>query len=121
MADEITVSGSLGAIKGTISKSPGLAVVGLTPDMSGDQVHSTYQSVGTSEEAVALGDFSTGGWMMLVNRDGTNFITVKGSSGATAFAKMLPGEFVLMRCIAAAPYVQADTAACLMEIFIVEA
>jgi len=84
-------------------------------------VHRTKQNVGTSEEALKLGDVSSLGWLMLKNLDETNYIEVKTGTGGTVIGKMLAGESfgpIRVGSGVTAPYVVANTAACQMEIFL---
>ena len=89
--------------------------------VTGDEYQQFVQSVGTSAEAIPLGDVGTAGFVMLRNLDTTNFITISTDAAAHANPcnKMFPGEFCLFRA-AAAPYAKADTAACRMEVTIIE-
>jgi hypothetical protein len=61
------------------------------------------------------------GWVLVVNRDLTNFVSVKTGTGGVIFAKLLPREFCLLRLGsgAQAPWVIADTAPCKIEAFVV--
>ena len=87
------------------------------------------QSVGTSEEAVVLGDTAAlGGTLVLVNLDPTNFVNVKVATGGAIFAKLFPdtdsdgsGGFIVLDAMgsgALAPFVIADTAACKVLVMI---
>ena len=86
----------------------------------------TKQSVGTSEEAVTLGDISSRGFMILVNRDTSNYIEVKTGTGGTIYAKLFPSgstagiNFCVVHCGSGAqsPYVIANNASCEMEVFL---
>jgi len=80
-------------------------------------------SVGfAAEEAIPLGECTSPGWAMFVNRDATNFINLKVATGGAIFAKLLPGEMALFRLGsgAQAPYAIADTAACQLEYLILQ-
>lgn len=78
------------------------------------------QSIGTSEEAIVLGEITTPGWAMFINRDSTNFIELRVATGGAKFAKLKAGEFALLRLGSGAqvPYAIADTAACVLEYLI---
>lgn len=81
----------------------------------------------TSQIAVALGDISSRGTLILVNRDTTNFVSVKVASSGAIFAKLWPQGSTsgINFCIvhlgsgAQSPFVQADTASCEVEVFLV--
>lgn len=115
MASEIKVTASLGFIKG--GAGDGISVPDLAVTLSGTKFLHGRQSIGTAEEALILGEVAAGGWLILVNRDATNFVAVKAASGATPLAKMKAGEPALFRLhpSATAPYLAADTAACEVE------
>ena len=78
-------------------------------------------NVGTSEEAVALGEATAPGWAIFINRDTTNFIELRVATGGAKFAKLKAGECCLLRLGSGAqvPYAIADTAACQMEYCII--
>jgi hypothetical protein len=110
MANEIGVSASIAASKGgaTISAS------GTdTADMSGDQMIANVQSVGTSAEALQLGDVSTIGYLFLKNMDATNYVEVALDSAVSTqiFAKLLAGDVTLVKAATATLYAKANTAA----------
>lgn len=80
------------------------------------------QSIGfASAQAINMGEAVVGGWVMFVNRDPTNFINILTGTGGVIFAKLLPGEFCLLRLGSGAtdPFAQADTAACLLDVLVV--
>lgn len=81
--------------------------------VSGTRYLVNRQSVGTSEEALELGDLSTGGYLIGVNRDATNYMEIRSGTGATDLVKLKAGEVCCFRVSgdAAAPYVIANTAA----------
>lgn len=122
MANEIRVSGSL-----VLDDSEGEAIPLQVPEILKTLTTKRYtkykMSVSyTVEEAVGLGDTASRGWAMFINRDATNFINLKVATGGAIFAKLLAGEFALLRLGsgAQAPYAIADTAACQMEILILD-
>lgn len=78
-------------------------------------------SVPTGGQLIDLGAITAPGYAIFVNRDATNFVTLfRNNTDPTAFAKMLPGEFALLRLGpgAQAPYAKADTAAVRLEYLI---
>lgn len=78
------------------------------------------QSIGTSEEAINLGEASAPGYALFINRDETNFIELRVGTAGAKFAKLKAGEVALLRLGSGAqvPYAIADTAACQLEYFI---
>lgn len=118
MANELTIAASL-----TFSKS-GVQVTfpktGTSFTVSGTKYSRTVQSVGTSEEALILGDVGTPGYSLIVNLDATNFVKIRGATGAVDCIKLKPGEFCLFRHAGSAPFAIADTAACKIEHLLIE-
>ena len=118
MADEIAVIAGLSFEKG--GKSASIAAIRQTIDMTGgDYVHRN-QTIGTSEEALDIGDIGTPGWCGFTNLDGTNFISLRAGSGLANMIKVLPGETVVFRLATSTPYAIADTGACDSEYLILE-
>lgn len=90
-------------------------------DVTGDRWVHNIQSIGTSEEAIDMGDIAAGGFSFWWNHDATNFVTIRSGTGADDLVKIGPGEPALFRLTASAPYAIADTAACELEYVILEA
>ncbi len=121
MANEITASGSLAYSKNGVADS--LARIGLAITMSGDDALHQSQLVGfAAEETLTLNsDASTNGWLLLINRDTTNFVKVRAATGAADLVKIKAGEFALFRLnTGITPYVIADTAAVRLEVLHIE-
>lgn len=80
------------------------------------------QAIGfNAEEAIQLGEATSPGWALFINRDPTNFINLKVATSGAIFAKLLPGEFALLRLGsgAQAPYAIADTGSCDLEFLVI--
>ena len=120
MANEITLTASLAFAKGSVSVSLSKSAAQFSVDAGSHKYYSGMQTVGTSEEALELGDIATGGYCLLINRDATNYVSVRAGTGAANLIKLKAGEAALFRCEAAAPYVIANTAACLVEVLLIE-
>ncbi|HVL15840.1 MAG TPA: hypothetical protein VM529_24930 [Gemmata sp.] len=77
-------------------------------------------NVGLTEEAMELGTLASLGMCFIVNRDATNFVTVRFASGGDDAVKVRPGAFALFEFgpDVTAPYLIADTAACQVEYLI---
>jgi len=120
MANEIGLSVIFKANKDSSSVLE--RITDLLIDMAGTHVTHLRQEVGTSEEALVLGDAGVGGWLLAINRDATNFIGIRSGTGATDLVKLLAGEFSLFRVHgdATAPFVIADTLACELEYWLLE-
>lgn len=120
MADELTISASL-AYADSEGADELLAVADVTPNVSTKKYAKFKQSVGTSEEALGLGEVTSLGYCLVINRDETNFVQLRTGTGGTYFAKLLPGEVALFRFGSGvtAPFVIADTAAYQIEVFLI--
>ena len=116
MANEITVSASLSFDK-TITDS--FSCQGLTFTMTGTEYMKNVQSIGTSEEALLVGD-CTPGFILMKNLDATNFVSFRSATGATNTVKLKAGEIALFRSSGAAPYMIADTAAVRVQYLLIE-
>lgn len=124
MADELTLS-----IRATLSKSgseitfPPASAQALTIDVSGSRWLHNRQEIGTSEEALELGDISTGGYLIAINRDATNYLELRSGTGGTDLVRINAGEIACFRVSsdATAPYAIANTSACVLEYLLLPA
>ncbi|MCA8921993.1 MAG: hypothetical protein KDD82_09305 [Planctomycetes bacterium] len=120
MADELTLRASLSCTKDGTTTA--LAVGPLLLDVTGGQALKNRQTVGTSEEALVVGDVASGGYMLAVNRDPTNFVQILGASGETPLVRLEPGDLCLFRVDDGATlYAIANTAPCDVEYAILDA
>ncbi len=90
-------------------------VVSLSITQAGTEMTQNVQSIGTSTEALALGDVATPGYLFVKNLDSTNFVLVGLVTAVTsgnAFAKLLPGEGLVIPTRQTVVYAIADTGAC---------
>lgn len=137
MADEVQTTFKVTATKNSVTITNAVSTITHTMQGSLDKLHHTIQGVGTSEEALSVGDVditnATGDeyGILVVNRDGTNFVQLKKKTAATPtyweVTKLEPGEGTL---IPRAPkidgsslgdyYLVADTAACNCEVCVWE-
>ena len=109
MANEIALSVNLSAQKGGVNTA---AALSITQDMAGDQMIQNVQIVGTSNEALLVGDVTATGWQLIKNLDTANYVEIFLDSGNTNLvSKLLAGEFTLIKP-GAAVYARANTAAC---------
>lgn len=120
MANELTVSVSASLVNGNHRASFAPGAIQVTQAAQG--MHGPVVSVGTSEEDLAVGDVGTLGWLFLRNLDPTNFVTY-GPKDTTmkAFGRLEPGEIA---CLRLEPGItlrwQADTAACKVQVMLLE-
>lgn len=120
MADELTLRVNLDFEKdGTVHS---LRLGPTDYDVTGTTPLRNRQTIGTSEEAVVVGDAGAGGFFMGINRDDTNFIELRAGSGLADLIKIGPGEPCLFRLASGVTlYAIADTAACELEYVILPA
>jgi hypothetical protein len=133
MANEITVQAKLTAAKNGASITNATSSKTQTMESTLEKLHHTVQDVGTTTEAVGLGDVAVADqhWILLRNLDATNFVTVHVRKDVTptdtVAGVMLPGEsFGPVRAGAQSggyPHYRmtADTAACDVEVLACDA
>jgi len=111
MANEITYSFNILLKNGNLNDQ--FASSSKTADQSAANLIRNVQNIGTTEEALALGDVATPGFAVFQNLDGTNFVEVGSYVAGTfyPFLKLKPGEMQMVRIGVAAPYAKADMAA----------
>lgn len=119
MANEIRTTAKLRYTIGSVDvrlESVGLNVTVTGPGNSPYPYVHQLQTVGTSIEDLDFGDGAADGFLLLINRDATNFVTLSVSLGLVniGFAKVQPGEHVLFRTLGTIK-AQADDANCIVE------
>lgn len=120
MANEITLSVSLAFAKGNVP-STSLVKNQAQVTVSGSNCIHDTQVIGTSEEAIVLGEIGTPGYCMMHNCDATNYITIRPATGVTTGSiKLKAGEWALFRFATAAPFAIANTGSCVLEKFLIE-
>ncbi|KKL17323.1 hypothetical protein LCGC14_2486730 [marine sediment metagenome] len=118
MANEATVTTSLQFAKGSVNLT--LSDAASTFDVTGTRYIRGVQEVGTSEEALDMGDLTDPGWCYMRNLDTSNFVEVYAATAETAFMKLKAGEHCCFRLVATAPFVKADTGSIDLEYMIVQ-
>ena len=120
MANEIKVTPRMVVANGNLKRTinPGT----ISVDMAGARIYQNTHSIGTSEESVSsFGDVGTFGWCFMRNLDGTNYVQW-GSATTNYIGRMEAGEtagpFRLEPGITL--YLKANTAACNVDIVVVE-
>ena len=99
-----------------LSYSPTQVAATLTGTGMADGVVSI--GTGAGGTALPLGSVATPGVCVIANLDATNYVTLGyDDSGFVAVMKILPGGFVVVHLdgAIAAPYLKADTDACLVS------
>ncbi len=121
MANELTISGSL-AYADSEGAAQLLERCNFNATVATKKFNHFKIAAGTSEEAVPLGECTSPGWLILRNRDATNYVEVKTGTSGTIFAKILAGEICLLRLGsgAQAPFIIANTAACQVEGLVIQ-
>lgn len=116
MANEISVSFSISLTKGGATTRKSFSG---TFDQTGTGYVQGIQAIGTSEEAIALGDVTTPGWFYIKNLDATNYVTI-GETVNNDIIKLKAGEATVGRFGITAPYAIANTATCNIEYLIMQ-
>lgn len=108
MAKEINITASLSiAQNGTVFAQ----IFPLVLDMAGDNMFQNIQDVGTTCEAVLLGDLATIGYLLLKNLDVTNYVELSSdNANANKIMKILPGGVALIPPGTITLYATAHTA-----------
>jgi len=100
------------------TEHPAFGVIADTADIATKKFVSGKISVGTSEEAIPLGEVTSLGWAVFKNLDTTNYVELRSASGAANdIIKLKAGEGCAFRfgSDVTAPYLIANTAACQVE------
>lgn len=120
MASEISVALAMVARKGGTVAGLDLGKISIT--WTGNNTLHNRQTVGTTEEALVLGDCGAGGWLILVNRDAANYVKVRPATGVADLVRLRAGEGACFRLDAGAtaPFVIANTAPCELEYVLLE-
>ena len=122
MADEIRTSISFQVSKGGASIATG--TLSDTIDMSGTDMGTVTQSIGTSNEALDIPVDVTGDVNLCVkNLDATNYVEIfKDSGNSHLLSKLLPGEACLLMRVPSSTslYGRANTAAVQIQLWVTE-
>lgn len=120
MANEITLRAELSYSKGGSSMSMESGT--LTFDMSGSKhVHMLQTLTGDSQEALDIGDIGTCGYMIIRNKDATNFVEIRPASSGDDLIKLGPGQWAVFPLTTSTPYALADSGDCIVEYLLLEA
>lgn len=121
MANELNTNITFSVNKNNILIS---GVLNKSNDMSGTELISNVQTIGESAgEALQLGDITgVPGGLFVRNLDETNYVELALDSNMTQkFAKLLPGQGLVLPPAVAAIYAKANTAACPCHVVACEA
>ena len=114
MAREFTINASLGYEDDEGSEEL-MQVVDFIASIATKKFSKFKINVGLTEEAIPLAEVTTIGWLILINQDETNFVSVRKATAETPFGKLAAGGgFCILQGGSGltAPYLIADTAAC---------
>jgi hypothetical protein len=120
MASEITITNRLQVTKGNLSLD---RFTTINADMAGTHASFIVQNIGTSYEALEIGsNVASSGYAYVRNNDATNYVEIGRVVSSTFYPaiKLKAGETALFR-IGGALFGQANTAACDVEITVLEA
>lgn len=121
MASELTASASLSFAKGSIGPVA-VMQIGKKFTVAGSAFVQATQSIATSMTVLNLGGVATLGWCHVLNTDATNYCDLFAvSTDVVPFVRLQPGEFFQGRLGCTAPNAKAHTAACILEILLIEA
>lgn len=121
MANEITYAVSFSASKGGAAINSG--TLSDTIDMTGVDMGTVTQAIGTSNEALDVPVDVTGDVHLLVkNLDATNYVEIfKDNGNSHLLSKLLAGEACSLRAVPSASlYARANTAAVQIQFWICE-
>ena len=116
MANEISLSAQLS------SNKAGMNVAGsgsVSADQAGDTVLASVQTIGTTTEAVNIGDITDLGYLFVKNMDATNTIRIGLTSpvaAGDAMITLLPGQFAMFPTRIEVIYAIALVAPCNMQV-----
>ncbi len=121
MANEIRVSGQL-VYDDSEGSDEFLQLAETLFTITTKKYQKCKHNIGTSEEAIKLGELTTLGWMLFKNLDSTNYVELRDATGAANdIVKVPPLGFAIFHfgSDVTAPFAIANTAACQCEYLIV--
>ena len=122
MANELSYSAAFTFQKGNL-KEMAESFIGLVSNIAGTVCMHNNLSVGTSEEAIQLGEVTAAkAFIVIHNQDDTNYVEFRDGTGASNDVVYIPPRGVVMFFMGTdvtAPYLVANTAACLVEYWII--
>jgi hypothetical protein len=118
MTEEIRAHGLLefddGQTKVSLDHGP------FRPTSTNKQVVKHVQNIGTSEEAIDIGELTMPGLVAFFNKDATNYVDIYLASGDTNSIRIKALESAGPVRLTAQPYAKANTATINLEYMIVE-
>lgn len=89
-------------------------------DSSGKQTVRHTQAIGTSEEAIDVGDLTAPYHLIAFNVDATNYVDIYLATGDTNSIRVKAREVAGPVRLTAAPFAKANSAACNLEYLLIE-
>ena len=124
MANEIVIQAQMQCTNGDYQLLPTKTVYANVDQATAGKL-CVILSAGTTEAAITLTDLTAAGYALVRNLDATNYVElgVKPASTFYPLLKLMPGGAHQLICFAGsvAPYLKADTAACDVELDILDA
>jgi len=118
MSLELTVSAMLDFKKGSVSEA--MSKIGARLTVTGTKFVHNVQEIGLAEEAILKGDITTPGYIIVVNLDPTNYVSIRGATGAVDTVRVRPGMVALFESAGANPFAIANVAAAKIEYLMIE-
>lgn len=121
MANEVTVNISL-AYSDSDGTQDSLASTNFLKTVATKRIAHIKQSITTSEVALNLGGISAPGFLLAINLDPTNFVSLRVASGGAKCAHLYPGggpALIPLDSGMQVPYAIADTATCVIEFLVI--
>lgn len=118
MANEITLRWNMSVEKGNLDRRKAPDTQSITLNAASPAVAGGVQNIGTTYEAITLGDISTNGVSWFKNLDATNYVEIGVEVAATFYplVRLNAGESYPFRLAqGVTPYARANTAAVLLE------
>lgn len=122
MADEITIISGLSVTKTNLTAT--IPTTSASVDLTGTRFIRNCQTVGTTYEAITVGDLGSAGWCYIKNTDATNYVEfgLEVTGAFYPFVKILAGETAgPMKLSTLSIFGRANTGAVVADIFILEA
>ncbi len=95
---------------------------GVLASVTGTKVADLIQEIGTSEEALMLGDIPAPGYIMIENLDSTNKVSLRPGTGLANMIEIPAGTIAgPFKLATTTPYAIADTAAVKIRYLLIEA
>lgn len=123
MADEITYSIALNFLKGVRrADTKGMNTTALKITVNGTDYHVATQTIGTTAEAILLGDITTPGVMVFKNLDATNYVDFARATfvAGNGTVRLKAGEANLWRTASTTPFALANSAPVEIAYLIIE-